>query len=36
MLNMILFATVAIIGGAICTDRALKQNEKLIKEGEWN
>lgn len=33
MLNMILFAAIAIIGGSFCTSRALKQMDKLIKEG---
>lgn len=33
MLNVLLFATVAIIGGSFCTSRALKQMDKLIKEG---
>lgn len=33
MLNMFLFAAVAIIGGSFCTSRALKQMDKLIKEG---
>lgn len=33
MLNVLLFATVAIIGGSCCTSRALKQMDKLIKEG---
>lgn len=33
MLNMFLFAAISIIGGSFCTSRALKQVDKLIKEG---
>lgn len=33
MLNVLLFAGISIIGGSFCTSRALKQMDKLIKEG---
>lgn len=33
MLNMILFAAISIFGGSFCTSRALKQMDKLMKEG---
>lgn len=33
MINMLLFAAISIIGGSFCTSRALKQMDKLIKEG---
>lgn len=32
MLNALLFAAIALIGGSFCKNRALKQVDKLIKE----
>lgn len=33
MFNMFLFAAISIIGGSFFTSRALKQMDKLMKEG---